>query len=187
MINNDYLVDMKWCDSGGYCDFLPIRGHQNLGFKNFKHKKRAEESLYNQKILAKFDLAPEPITDLCKIPYGFDPELLKTWNPKETTTNWGYVTEKALMLDIDADIPYRKIQQLVDNIRETTRLKFWDCHMENIGYIKRGRKKKLVCIDTGEESFQGYCNAWGYEAPGPKCPYCNIYACECSTIYDSEE
>lgn len=184
MINNDYIIDMKWCDSGGYCDFLPIRGHQNLGFKNFKHKKRAEESLYNQKILAKFDLAPEPITDLCKIPYGFDPELLKTWNPKETTTNWGYVTEKALMLDIDADIPYRKIQQLVDNIRQATRLKFWDCHMENIGYIKRGRKKKLVCIDTGEESFQGYCNAWGNFCPGPKCCYCNRFKCRCPTYYD---
>jgi hypothetical protein len=26
MINNDYLVDMSWCDSGGYCDFMPIRG-----------------------------------------------------------------------------------------------------------------------------------------------------------------
>ena len=187
MINNDYLVDMKWCDSGGYCDFLPIRGHQNLGFKNFKHKKRAEESLYNQKILAKFDLAPEPITDLCKIPYGFDPELLKTWNPKETTTNWGYVTEKAVLLDCDAKMPYNKIQNLVDEIKEKTGLKFWDCHLENIGFVKRGRRKKLVCIDTGEESFQGYCNAWGFLEPGPKCPYCEKYQCYCSTVYDNEE
>ena len=39
--------------------------------------------------------------------------------------------------------------------------------MENIGLIKR-RKKKLVCIDTGKESFSGYSNAWGYLDPGPK-------------------
>ena len=184
MINHDYLVDISWCDSGGYCDFLPIRGHQNLGFKSFKNKTRARKSLINQLILNKFDLAPFILTPLCKIAYWYDPELLKAWTPSETVTSWGYVTEKAVLFDIDAKIPHRKIQDLVDNIREKTGLKFWDCHLNNMGYIKRGRKKKLTCIDTGYESFEGYSNAWGFEEPGPKCPYCEKYNCKCPTVYD---
>jgi hypothetical protein len=72
----------------------------------------------------------------------------------------------------------------VDNIRDKTGLKFWDCHWTNIGYIKRGRRKLLVCIDTGAESFTPYCNAWGFEEPGPKCPYCDKYQCYCSTTYE---
>ena len=118
MINHDYLVDTSWCDSGGYCDFLPIRGHQNLGFKSFKNKTRARKSLINQLILNKFDLAPFILTPLCKIAYWYDPELLKAWTPSETVTSWGYVTEKAFLFDVDTKIPHKKIQDLVDNIRE---------------------------------------------------------------------
>jgi hypothetical protein len=80
MINHDYLVDTSWCDSGGYCDFLPIRGHQNLGFKSFKNKTRARKSLINQLILNKFDFAPSVLTPLCKIAYWYDPQLLKKRN-----------------------------------------------------------------------------------------------------------
>ena len=180
MINHDYFIDTEWCDSGGYCDFMPIRANKDLGFKSFKNKKRAENSLKYQKLLAKFDLAPIPITDVCKVAYYFNPELLKNWNPKETLTGWGYVTEKAVLFDLDNKIPYKKIQDLVDNIRDKTGLKFWDCHENNIGYIKRGRQKKLVCIDTGFESFEGYSNAWGGIEPGPKCAYCKKYQCYCS-------
>ena len=186
MINNDYLVDMSWCDSGGYCDFMPIRGDANLGFKSFKTKKRAVESIDNQLILAGFDLAPRLITDLCKIPYSYDPQLLKHWNPEETVTPWGYVTEKAITLDDQSDIPYYKIQNLVDQIRDLTGLKFWDCHHQNLGLIKRNTQKILACIDTGQESFTPYCNAWGFLEPGPKCPYCNNYQCYCSTNYEDE-
>ena len=187
MINNDYLVDMSYVDdSGSYCDFLPIRGEDHLGFKSFKTKNRALESLDNQLKLAEFNLAPRIATDLCKIPYSYDPQLLKHWNPEETVTSWGYVTEKAMLVDID-DTPYNKLQSLVDNIRDKTGLKFWDCHWTNIGYIKRGRRKLLVCIDTGAESFTPYCNAWGYEEPGPKCPYCDKYQCYCSVALTHED
>jgi hypothetical protein len=196
MINNNYLIDSDnvFSDSGGYCDFLPIKGCLELGFKSFKRKDKAQQALDYQKKLAKFNLAPIPITDLCKIPYYFDPQILAVWTPKETTTNWGFVTEKASMLEpetIDIDCTklghckytYRylpKIQKLVEDIKEKTGLKFWDCHEHNVGYIKRGRKKLFVCIDTGPESFKGYANAWGFEEPGPKCPYCLKYQCKCS-------
>ena len=180
MINNDYLIDIDWCSSGGYCEFMPIRNEPTIGFKEFKFKDRALDSLKYQTILSKYDLAPKPITGLCKVPYYYDIELLRYWNPKETTTNWGYVTEKAIMIDEDKEVPFKRIQDLVEEIKEKTSLKFWDCHMENIGIIKRGRKKKLVCIDTGKESFSGYSNAWGFLEPGPKCPYCSKYQCKCS-------
>lgn len=182
MINNEYLVDDSYHDSGGYCDFLPIKGCPDLGFKNFKRKDKAQQALEYQKKLAKFDLAPTLITDLCKIPYYFDPKILEVWTPKESTTGWGFVTERASLIDYDnSKTPYlQKIQHLVDNIWKKTKLKFWDCHEHNVGYIKRGRKKHFVCIDTGKESFDPHSNAWGFAEPGPKCCYCNRYKCKCS-------
>ena len=123
-----------------------------------------------------------PITNLCKIPYYFDPKILAVWTPKATTTNWGFVTERASLID-HYDHNMRpclyKIQCLVENIWEKTRLKFWDCHEHNVGYIKRGRRKHFVCIDTGKESFDPHSNAWGFAEPGPKCCYCNRYQCKC--------
>ena len=57
MINNDYLVDMSYMDdSGSYCDFLPIRGEDHLGFKSFKLKSKAKETYEIQKKLSKFNL-----------------------------------------------------------------------------------------------------------------------------------
>ena len=182
MVNDDYLVDTSYMDdSGSYCDFLPIKGEDRLGFKSFKLKKRANETYQIQKKLAKFNLAPQIITEVCKIPYSYDPELLKYWTPEQTVTSWGYVTEKATMLDID-DMPYEELENLVNKIREKTGLKFWDCHWTNVGYINN----RLVCIDTGKESFTPYCNAWGFLEPGPKCPYCNEYQCYCSSNYEDE-
>lgn len=194
MINNDYLVDDSYSDSGGYCDFLPIKGCDDLGFKSFKRKDAAQKALEIQKKLSRFDLAPIPITDLCKISYYFDQKILEVWTPSTTTTGWGFVTEKASMLpletmDIDCTklghTKYKcsylpKIQQLVENIWAKTKLKFWDCHEHNVGYIKRGRKKLFVCVDTGKESFDPQSNAWGFPEPGPKCCYCNRYQCRCS-------
>lgn len=183
MINNDYIIDMDSCSSGGYCDFLPIKGEPNIGFKNFKYKTRAKDTLMNQKILSRFDLAPKPLSGLCKIPYSFDKELLRYWTPKTTTTDWGYITEKAELLNVEDDsIPYDDIQDLVEEIEKKTSLKFWDCHINNIGVIKRDIDK-LVCIDTGNESFTRYTNAWGNINPGPKCGKCDEYSCRCQTVY----
>jgi hypothetical protein len=193
MINNDYLVDDSHADSGGYCDFLPIKNYPDLGFKSFKRKDKAQQALDYQKKLAKFDLAPIPITDLCKIPYYFDPKILAVWTPNQTTTGWGFVTERATLIDYEnqetINITGRntsphlyKIQRLVDNIWQKTKLKFWDCHEHNVGYIKRGRRKHFVCIDTGKESFDPQSNAWGFENPGPKCPYCFKYQCRCGDL-----
>lgn len=180
MVNNDYLIDMSWCESGSYCDFLPIKGEYNLGFKSFLKQNKAVESYNNQLELAYYDLAPQVVTDICKIPYSYDPELLKNWTPSETVTSWGYVTEIA---SPPQDFPYEALQNLVEKIRQLTGKKFWDCHWDNVGY----NKDRLLCVDTGNESFEGYSNAWGFEEPGPLCPYCEKFQCYCSTkIYEEE-
>lgn len=173
MINKNYIAEDCDNDSGGYCDFLRIKDNPEIGFKSFKIKQKAQAALNNQKLLAKFNLAPEPITDLCKIRYYCDSDLF---------TDWGFITEKANIIDYDSiKSPYlHKIQKLVEDIWKKTKLKFWDCHEHNVGYIKRGRKKIFVCIDTGKESFEPHSNAWGFESPGPKCPYCLRYQCKCS-------
>lgn len=184
MLNKNYLIDSSWHNSGGYCDFLPIKNNSDLGFKSFKNKQKAIQALSNQQILAQFDLAPEPITDLCKLQYCFKEELIEFLDPKTLITNWGFVTERARLIDIDKEpVPYRKIQELVDRIWLCARIKFWDCHEHNVGYINRGRKKLFVCIDTGKESFEPHSNAWGYAEPGPKCCYCNRYQCKCPEEY----
>jgi len=182
MINKDYFAEDCASDSGGYCDFLRIKDNTEIGFKSFKTKHKAQIALNNQKLLAKFDLAPEPITDLCKIRYYYDTVLLKNWTPSVIFTNWGFITEKANIIDYDSikSLYLHKIQKLVNDIWQKTKLKFWDCHEHNVGYIKRGRKKIFVCIDTGKESFEPHSNAWGFQEPGPKCPYCLRYQCKCS-------
>lgn len=181
MSDNHYIIDDSWHDSGGYCDFLPIKDHPDLGFKSFKSKSKAIDARKNQILLAQFDLAPVPLSNICQIPYNFPESVLRYMKPENTYTGWGFITEKAdLLPNNDINVPYKKIQDLVDSIWEKTRMKFWDCHENNIGYVKRGRSKKLVCIDTGAESFDSYSNAWGFQEPGPKCPYCLKYQCKCS-------
>jgi hypothetical protein len=93
-------------------------------------------------------------------------------------TNWGYITEIADTVQ-HGDISLHIIQNLVDSIYKKCGLKFWDCHYDNIGLVKRNRKQQLVCIDTGKESFSGLCNAWGFSDPGPRCNYCFKYQCRC--------
>jgi hypothetical protein len=182
MINNQYSIDLSWNESGGYCDFFLITNNPDIGFKAFKKKNKAEQSLQNQKLLSEFDLAPMPISEICKIPFDYGTHLLEYYEPKELYSSWGYLTEKASIIDYSHfKRPYLSlIQKLVDEIYAKTKLKFWDCHEHNIGYIKRERKKKLVCIDTGAESFAPYSNAWGFPEPGPKCCYCNRYQCICT-------
>ena len=176
---------MDGCDSGGHCDFLPIKGESNLGFKHFKLRSRAKDTLANQIILSRFDLAPKAITGICKVPYHYDPEILKYWTPDVTVTDWGYVTEKADIFNFEENkTTYREIQNLIDEIYNKTSLKFWDSHIGNLGLIQRNNTKKLVCIDTGRESFSEHSNAWGYTEPGPQCPDCYEYCCECETVFD---
>lgn len=175
MINLDYKIDYSdWFDEGGYCQVYPIQGQSNWVFKEFHTKKKAKESLSYHKKLAKFDLAPQIYSDICKLYFAEDDGL-----NFDEPSDWGYITELAKTYSCNTKITMRNIQDLVDEIKEKTGLKFWDCHWYNVGTVVRNKKKKVVCIDTGKESFDGNANAWGFADPGPKCGYCLKYQCKC--------
>ena len=168
-----YTIDINHFDEGGSAEFYNIKENKNLGFKQFRNKSSAISAYSKQKLLSKFGLAPKVYGKICKL----------TMKSKfyEGLSNWGYVTEKAkIASEILMNKRLKEIQALVEDIHKKTKLKFWDCHYWNVGYIKRNNKAKLVCIDTGKESFNVIANAWGFSEPGPKCNYCNKYQCKCS-------
>lgn len=167
-----YTVDYNTFQEGGAAEFYNLKENKSLGFKQFRNKKMASVAYSNQKLLSKYGLAPKVIGNICQLPY-----ILYNGTGWVEKTNWGFITIKARIV-LDANIMKKRlkqIQDLVDKIYKKTGLKFWDCHYWNIGYIK----DRLVCIDTGKESFQPYCNAWGFAEPGPRCCYCNKYQCRC--------
>lgn len=169
------LIDLsKDCDEGGYCSVASIIDNKDIVFKQFCSKNKAQEALKYQKILAKYDLAPKIYSEICKLRYSNFNGLSLI----DKKSSWGYVTERAMKVS-HSKKNMILVQNLVDDIRYAVKLKFWDCHWYNVGFIKRGKFKKLVCIDTGKESFDGYSNAWGNPDPGPLCSYCNTYKCNC--------
>ena len=171
---SEYLIDYSdWFDEGGYCQVYPIKNKSNWIFKEFRNKKKAQESISIQKKLAKYNLAPYVYSGVCRLDFAEDGD----WKPDDPS-DWGYITEKAKMVPHNDKI-MRNIQCLVEEIQEKTGLKFWDSHWYNVGFVKRNKLNKLVCIDTGKESFNGIANAWGFCDPGPKCSYCNKYQCKC--------
>lgn len=177
MLNRKYQIDYSdWFDEGGYCQVYPIKNNKDLVFKEFRNKKKAGEALSYQKKLAKFDLAPKVYTNVCKLEFAKEEDIIF-----DQVSDWGYITEYARTFKANTSISMQQIQMLVDEILEKTGLKFWDCHWYNIGIIKRNKKKRVVCIDTGKESFNGLSNAWGMGTPGPRCCCCTKYQCKCST------
>ena len=170
-----YTIDLNRWDEGGSAEFYHIKEDKNLGFKQFRNKKFANIAYNKQKLLSRFSLAPKVYGKVCRLEIK-----IENFGGKEYTysdyTNWGYVTEKARMADEKVmKKRLREIQSLVQSIEKKTKLKFWDCHYYNMGYVKRNNKAKLVCIDTGSESFNCDADAWGMGTPGPKCAYCNRY------------
>lgn len=174
----NYTIDYSdWFDEGGYCQFYPILEDKTLGFKEFYSKHHANKAYAFQKKLSKFDLAPKLYTTVCKLPMQDNQDT-----DFEMMSDWGYVTEIASTIK-SKKRSLKQIQKLVDEIYEKANLKFWDCHYYNMGLVKRKGRQKLVCIDTGKESFDGLANAWGNTNPGPKCEYCKKFNCHCEEYY----
>jgi hypothetical protein len=148
---------------GGSAQFYSIKGSKTLGFKEFESKKSALYAYKVQKKLSKLGLAPKVYGTIKRVPiHNYD-----------EPTNWGFITQKVKI--VGGKYSREKIQTLVDKIFHKTKLRFWDCHSWNIGKLNN----KYVCIDTGKESFDSNCNAWGNMYPGPKCAYCFKYKCNC--------
>ena len=169
-----YFIDAKtgFIDEGGSAEFYNIDKQKILAFKQFRNKSSAISAWKKQKLLSKYHLAPKVFSKLCKLPIISD-----NWRED---SNWGFITEKArIVCETIMKKRISQIQELVENIQKKTGLKFWDCHYYNVGYVKRANKSKLVCIDTGPESFLRDCNAWGFNFPGPKCNSCKRYQCIC--------
>jgi hypothetical protein len=170
----NYIVDTTWFEEGGYCQFYPLVGEKNKGFKEFKDYENAIEAFKIQQLLYQYKLAPKIYSDIITIPFKNSPYI----------TSYGFVCQIARYL---TSKPIRrwnkkhicwlkKIQNLVEDIKYYTKLDFWDCHQHNIGLIN----KRLVCIDTGNESFDPSSDAWGLGKPGPQCYYCSEYMCKCT-------
>lgn len=159
---------------GGICQVYNIYGFEkDFVFKEFPTYNKAKQAFDKQKILSKFDLAPKIKSDLCQL------NFINNNKQPIQSTNIGFISEKAVVFDSPTCFSLQQIQSLVDEIYKNTRLKFWDCHYNNLGIVYRNNKKKLVCIDTGLESFNKNINAWGNSTPGPKCNYCFNYDCKC--------
>jgi hypothetical protein len=175
IVKHKYIIDTnQWTDEGGSCQVYPIKDYSNLVFKEFYTYKKATDAYKRQKKLAKFDLSPYTIGGVCKLSFAKNvDDLLSEYS------NWGFITEYAQTFKSNTKIKAKDIQVLVDNIYHKTGLKFWDCHWYNVGIVRRARINKIVCIDTGRESFDSNCNAWGNVDPGPKCGYCFKYQCKC--------
>lgn len=170
-MTNKYKIDINsYGNIGGYSTLFFIYKQSKLAFKEYITKSRAKYARKIQKKLSKYDLAPKVYSDICKIKFH------KSMGRK---TGWGYVTELAEPIDNYEHDYLEDIQNLVDDIYASTGLKFWDCHHNNTGFITRNNHKKLVCIDTGRESFDEYNNAWGNEYPGPFCYTCSSFRCVC--------
>jgi hypothetical protein len=162
---NKYLLKLDYYQEGGCAEFFDIVNHKNIGFKQFKSKKHCCDAFKTQKLLNRYNLAPKTYGSIKK---------------NEILGSWGFITEKATILDFDQMLNrLPEIQKLVDDIYYYTKKKFWDSHTYNIGYIIRKKTFNLVCIDTGNESFCENYNAWGFSSPGPKCNYCDQYNCCC--------
>lgn len=169
-----YTIDIDTFDEGGSAEFYNIKENKNLGFKQFRNKKFANAAYNKQKLLSRFGLAPKVYGKVCQLMIESEYYCAKS--------NWGYITEKARLVDETVmKKRLKEIQSLVESIEQKTKLKFWDCHYWNVGYVKRNNKAKLVCIDTGNESFNRDADAWCMGTPGPKCSYCNRYQCKCSS------
>jgi hypothetical protein len=170
-----YSIDYDaWDHEGGSCQVYYIKNHKKSIFKEFYLKKTANESYSIHKELAGYDLAPKILSNICRLQFS---QLNN--NKTKKNSNWGYIIEKAFPVEHNF-FNMKAIQNLVDEIYNKTGLEFWDCHWYNVGIVRRKNQTKIVCIDTGKESFNSNNNAWGLGNPGPKCNYCNFYTCECA-------
>ena len=175
-----YTIDCDSFSEGGSAEFYHIKESKTIGFKQFASKKYANRAYNRQKLLSKYNLAPRVIGVVCKITYKLPIHEALPGQFYSFKTNWGFITEKAKILDEKVmKKRLKEIQSLVNNIQKKAHLKFWDCHYWNVGYVRRNNRAKLVCIDTGNESFNRDCDAWGNGTPGPKCMYCTKYSCSC--------
>jgi hypothetical protein len=154
-----YVLE-KYHSCGSRSDFYTLKD-SIYGFKTFKNKDDAERARSTQIVLAEHDLAPKVYSEVGRIKVGKSKK-------RQQLSNWGYITEVAELpgcggnacecgdCEYLEDELFDEIENLKFEINETTNYYFSDAHVGNIGYVRRGIHKLLVCIDTGYESVSTY-------------------------------
>lgn len=148
-----YTIVKKRSGMGCASAFYKLKGRRDRGFKTFSDKMSADIAHDNQVILSMYDLAPYVYSQVGRVRKS-DGGL----------SSWGYVTEIAELICcpgnkcsccdrecIEDNDYYYEIKDLVYEMEELG-FSFGDNHAGNVGLVKRNGKKKLVCIDTGDES-----------------------------------
>ena len=151
--------------SGSRSSFFYYGKDNSVGFKEIGSIAYAEIAIQNQMMLSQYDFAPRVLSELTKI---MVPNPFGVGNNKYAKSGWGYKTEVAAVIsgcgnsgvcceceecDELEEVMNEEIQRLVNDIFDVVGLEFVDAHIGNVGYIIRDNVKKLVCIDTGIESF----------------------------------
>lgn len=142
----------SWENAGSRSAFYVIDNKR--GFKEFSDKEEAEYAHAVQSKLSNYDMAPCVLSDIGKIRKSHG-----------GLSSWGYITEIAEIIGCggngcscgECDEDYYemyeyKIQDLTDNMMRIAGIEFMDNHIGNVGFVRRNRKKVLVCIDFGSES-----------------------------------
>lgn len=145
-----YVLNKKKSGAGCASVFYKVR-RMKRGFKTFSSKDDANIAHLNQSELAERDLAPYVFSKVCKVRH-FDGKLSK----------WGFLTEMAetipqpdhrgMTYDDLSDEYGDEIDELVNECYDAG-FYFGDCHFGNVGYVIRDGYKKMVVIDTGDESI----------------------------------
>jgi hypothetical protein len=157
----------KFEASGSKNSFYKLKGKKK-GFKSFPTKNLAIFSHTIQTELSLDNLAPRVYSPVCKIrvPHYY----IKSINAKKRKyeevlelSNWGYLTEIATPYvcndeycsgDCSNDNECEnnpEINGLLDDVYNCG-IEYVDAHEGNFGYVKRGKKQKIVIIDLGRES-----------------------------------
>ena len=136
---------MKLCKkvrgSGSRSSFYKIQ-RKELGFKTFDCQESALYAYTTQKMMAEHGLAPNVHGEVCKV---------KVYEYEE----WGFATEMAETIKYNMKTWYNTIRPKVRKLRDkcdSLGFEFMDDHCGNVGYVIRKGKRKLVVIDTGDES-----------------------------------
>lgn len=157
----------KFSDSGSTNGFYKLKG-KKYGFKSFPNKSLASFSHAVQSDLSRANLTPKVYSPVCKIrvPNYFaemDGEGGIRTITKMVLSDWGYLTEIATPYccdDVECDNccqdygcnNYYDMCDVIDEIKEYG-IDYTDVHSGNFGYVKRGKRTKLVVIDLGRESI----------------------------------
>jgi hypothetical protein len=136
---------MKLCKKrrghGSRSSFYKV-SRKELGFKTFGCQESALYAYTTQKMMAEHGLAPNVHGEVCKVKvYGYE--------------QWGFATEMAETIKYDSRTWFKAIRQKVEKLSDKCSdlgFGFMDDHCGNVGYVIRKGKRKLVVIDTGDES-----------------------------------